>query len=63
MQGNEMEEAFAAFLEETEFYEASTALRALARAAFEAGCAAAGRKTCEAADEASEPEKIKNLLC
>ena len=42
MQGNELEEAFAAFLEETEFYEASAALRALARAAFEAGCAAAG---------------------
>ena len=56
MQGNELEEAVAAFLEETEFYKASAALRALARAAFEAGCAAAGRKTCEAADEASEPE-------
>ena len=56
MQGNELEEAFAAFLEETELQEARAALLALARAAFEAGCAAAGRKAREPADEASDPE-------
>lgn len=56
MRGNELEEAFAAFLEETELQEARAALLALARAAFEAGCAAAGGKTGRPADEIPRPE-------